>query len=223
MAYFPTYLVKDAAAAVPVISRIEVRAIRDVLEEGLSDFCAMPSHAAFLALVYPLCGMVLAYAPAYQNALQLLFPLASVCAGRSFAAVGLYEMTGRRELASNSPGSMPLTCCALLDSLDRGARGAPATIFAAWITSSRSTRRCTPRRQSFLSTSSSKSLRRARLLCQRWLFHRLLLCRRNASRQRRFVSSAPRPRRRRYHRSRLPRVGAGRRWRSGASLWRRRY
>jgi hypothetical protein len=83
MAYFPTYVGQDAAAVVPVIRRIEVDAIREALEKGVSDFWAMPSHAAFLALVYPLCGMVLAYTPSYQNALQLLFPLAS-----GFALVG---------------------------------------------------------------------------------------------------------------------------------------
>ena len=99
MAYFPTYVGQDAATAVPVIRRIEVKAIREALEEGVSDFWAMPSHAAFLGLVYPLCGMVLAYAPSYQNALQLLFPLASGFAlVGPFAAVGLYEMSRRREL-----------------------------------------------------------------------------------------------------------------------------
>ena len=99
MAYFPTYVGQDAAAVVPVIRRIGVDAIREALEKGVSDFWAMPSHAAFLALVYPLCGMVLAYAPSYENALQLLFPLASGFAlVGPFVAVGLYEMSRRREL-----------------------------------------------------------------------------------------------------------------------------
>ena len=99
MAYFPTYVGQAAAAMVPVIRRIEVNAIRETLEKGVSDFWAMRSHAAFLALVYPLCGMVLAYAPSYQNALQLLFPLASGFAlVGPFVAVGLYEMSRRREL-----------------------------------------------------------------------------------------------------------------------------
>jgi uncharacterized membrane protein len=61
MAYFPTYVGHNTAAVVPIIRGIEVGAIREALEKGVSDFCAMPSHAAFLALVYPLCGMVLAY------------------------------------------------------------------------------------------------------------------------------------------------------------------
>ena len=136
MAYFPTYLTQGAAAAVPVIRRIEVKAIREALEEGLNDFWAMPSHAAFLGLVYPLCGMVLASAPSYQNALQLLFPLASGFAlVGPFAAVGLYEMSRRRELrleiswkyAFNVLRSPSIPSIAALGAL-------LLTIFAAWIT-----------------------------------------------------------------------------------------
>jgi uncharacterized membrane protein len=138
MAYFPTYVSQDAAAAVPVIRRIEVNAIREALEEGVSDFWAMPSHAAFLALVYPLCGMVLAYAPTYQNAMQLLFPLASGFAlVGPFVAVGLYEMSRRRELgleiswkyAFNVLRSPSLPSIAALGSL-------LLMIFAAWIAAS---------------------------------------------------------------------------------------
>jgi uncharacterized membrane protein len=136
MAYFPTYVGQDAAAVVPVIRRIEVDAIREALEEGLNDFWAMPSHAAFLGLVYPLCGMVLASAPSYQNALQLLFPLASGFAlVGPFAAVGLYEMSRRRELgleiswkyAFNVLRSPSIPSIAALGAL-------LLTIFAAWIT-----------------------------------------------------------------------------------------
>ncbi len=136
MAYFPTYVAQDAAAVVPVIRRIEVNAIREALEKGVSDFWIMPSHAAFLALVYPLCGLVLAYAPSYQNALQLLFPLASGFAlVGPFVAVGLYEMSRRRELgldmswiyAFNVLRSPSLPSIAALGSL-------LLTIFAAWIT-----------------------------------------------------------------------------------------
>jgi hypothetical protein len=45
MAYFPTYVGRDAVAVVPVIRRIEVDAIREALEKGVSDFWAIPSHA----------------------------------------------------------------------------------------------------------------------------------------------------------------------------------
>ena len=140
MAYFPIYVSQDAAAAVPLIRRIEVKAIREALEEGVSDFWAMPSHAVFLALVYPLCGMVLAYAPSYQNTVQLLFPLASGFAlVGPFVAVGLYQMSRRRELGLeiswkyafdvlHSPSLPSIATLGLL----------LLTIFAAWITSAQS-------------------------------------------------------------------------------------
>ena len=140
MAYFHIYFGQDAAGAAPVIRKIEIKDIREALEEGLNDFWAMPSHAAFLGLVYPLCGMVLAYAPSYQNALQLLFPLASGFAlVGPFVAVGLYEMSRRRELgleiswkyAFNVLRSPSIPSIVALGSL-------LLTIFAAWIAASQS-------------------------------------------------------------------------------------
>ena len=137
MAYFNISIGQHAAGASPVIRKIETKDIREALEEGLNDFWAMPSHAAFLGLVYPLCGMVLAYAPSYQNARQLLFPLASGFAlVGPFVAVGLYEMSRRRELgldvswkfAFNVLRSPSLPSIAALGSV-------LLTIFAAWITS----------------------------------------------------------------------------------------
>ncbi len=138
MAYFHISIGQDAAGAAPVIRKIEIKDIREALEEGMNDFWAMPSHAAFLGLVYPLCGMVLAYAPSYQNALQLLFPLASGFAlVGPFAAVGLYEMSRRRELgleiswkyAFNVLRSPSIPSIAALGAL-------LLTIFAAWISAS---------------------------------------------------------------------------------------
>src|SRR3984957_605407 len=138
MAYFHISIGQDAAGAASVIRKIEIKDIREALEEGLNDFWAMPSHAAFLGLVYPLCGMVLAYAPSYQNALQLLFPLASGFAlVGPFAAVGLYEMSRRRELgleiswkyAFNVLRSPSIPSIAALGAL-------LLTIFAAWIPAS---------------------------------------------------------------------------------------
>ena len=205
MAYFHISVGQDAAGAAPVIRKIEIKDIREALEEGLNDFWAMPSHAAFLGLVYPLCGMVLASAPSYQNALQLLFPLASGFAlVGPFAAVGLYEMSRRRELgleiswkyAFNVLRSPSIPSIAALGAL-------LLTIFAAWITlvSVALHGPIRPHAASrFCRLPPASRFDGARLATgQRWLFHRLLLCRRNASRQRRFVSSAPRPRRRRAH------------------------
>ena len=81
MAYFHISIGQDAAGAAPVIRKIEIKDIREALEEGLNDFWAMPSHAAFLGLVYPLCGMVLAYAPSYAKR-----PAAALSTGLRFCA-----------------------------------------------------------------------------------------------------------------------------------------
>jgi len=138
MAYFPTYVGQNATAAVPEIRRIEVKDIREALEKGVNDFLALPSHVAFLALVYPLCGLVLAYATSDQNALQLLFPLASGFAlVGPFVALGLYEMSRRRELgleiswkyAFNVLRSPSIPSIVALGSL-------LLIIFAAWIAAS---------------------------------------------------------------------------------------
>ncbi|MGD0722360.1 MAG: DUF2189 domain-containing protein [Roseiarcus sp.] len=89
----------DAYQAAPVIRRIGPQQIWRALAQGADDFRAMPSHIAFLCLIYPLCGLVLSYLTSQQNALQLAFPLASGFALIGpFAAIGLYEMSRRREL-----------------------------------------------------------------------------------------------------------------------------
>src|SRR5580658_5610674 len=93
------YAGHDAIAVAPVIRKIGSGDIREALAQGADDFRVMPSHLAFLCLIYPLCGLVLAYATSERNALQLLFPLSSGFALIGpFAAVGLFEMSRRREL-----------------------------------------------------------------------------------------------------------------------------
>ena len=99
MTNFHVYVSGDAHAAAPVVRRIGPREVGRALAEGWDDFRSMPSHIAFLCLIYPLCGLVLAYATSQRNALQLLFPLASGFALIGpLAAIGLYEMSRRREL-----------------------------------------------------------------------------------------------------------------------------
>jgi uncharacterized membrane protein len=85
--------------APPVIRKIDPSDILGALSQGFDDFRAMPSHLLFLGLIYPICGMILAYLSSQQDVLQLLFPLASGFALIGpFAAIGLYEMSRRREL-----------------------------------------------------------------------------------------------------------------------------
>jgi uncharacterized membrane protein len=83
----------------PVVRRIDFADIRSALTKGLDDFWAMPSHMVFLGLIYPIVGIFLAAMTSDQNALPLLFPLVSGFAlVGPFAAIGLYEMSRRREL-----------------------------------------------------------------------------------------------------------------------------
>jgi uncharacterized membrane protein len=103
MTHLHVYAGHDDVSAMPVVRRIGPKDLLHALAQGLDDFKAMPSHIAFLCLIYPLCGLVLAYLTSQQNALQLIFPLASGFALIGpFAAIGLYEMSRRRELGQDT-------------------------------------------------------------------------------------------------------------------------
>ena len=87
-----------AAGAPPAVRKIAFRDIKEALAKGVDDFMAMPSHLAFIGLIYPLLGIGLAALTFTSNALPLLFPLASGFALIGpLAAVGLYEISRRRE------------------------------------------------------------------------------------------------------------------------------
>jgi uncharacterized membrane protein len=82
----------------PAVARIGIADLREALAKGLSDFAAFRTDVIFLVLVYPVIGLVLARAAFGQNMLPLVFPLASGFALIGpVAAVGLYEMSRRRE------------------------------------------------------------------------------------------------------------------------------
>jgi len=68
------------------------------LTKGLEDFGAYRSDVIFICLIYPLVGLALAWLIFGYQLLPLLFPLASGFAlVGPIAAVGLYEMSRRRE------------------------------------------------------------------------------------------------------------------------------
>lgn len=86
------------AAPRPVVRQIAAPDLRDVLAKGLADFGAYRTDVLFLCLIYPAAGVVLARLVAGYGMLPLLFPLASGFALIGpVAAVGLYEMSRRRE------------------------------------------------------------------------------------------------------------------------------
>ena len=43
-----------------IVRTIGLRDIKNALAEGIADFSAMPSHAVFLCLIYPIVGVLLA-------------------------------------------------------------------------------------------------------------------------------------------------------------------
>ena len=81
-----------------VIRKISLSDLSGALRLGWEDFKAMPSHAIVLCVIYPVLGLVLFRMVLGHSVLPLLFPLA---AGFTligpFAALGLYELSRRRE------------------------------------------------------------------------------------------------------------------------------
>jgi uncharacterized membrane protein len=85
-------------APLPGIRPIRVADLLDVLSRGFDDFAAYRTDVIFLCIVYPVIGLVLGRLAFGYGMLPLLFPLASGFAlVGPFAAVGLYEMSRRRE------------------------------------------------------------------------------------------------------------------------------
>lgn len=88
----------DAAREAPAIRRIGVGDLVDCLHRGVDDFAAARTDVVFLALIYPVAGLVLARLAFGYDMLPLVFPLVSGFALIGpLAAVGLYEMSRRRD------------------------------------------------------------------------------------------------------------------------------
>ena len=93
----------EPGASLPQVRRIGPADLRAALESGLADFRDMPSHAVFLCLFYPLAGLFIGGVLLREDVVPLLFPLAAGFALIGpFAAVGLYELSRRRELGLDS-------------------------------------------------------------------------------------------------------------------------
>jgi|SRR5436190_10068682 len=88
----------DATPIEPAIRTIGFADLRDALAKGFDDFWAMPSHVIFIGLIYAVVGLMLGRIALGYDVIPLLFPLAAGFAlVGPFAALGLYEMSRRRE------------------------------------------------------------------------------------------------------------------------------
>lgn len=82
----------------PDIRRIAIGDLREVLARGFEDFAAFRTDVAFVCVLYPLIGLILARLAFGYDMLHMVFPLASGFAlVGPFVAVGLNEMSRRRE------------------------------------------------------------------------------------------------------------------------------
>lgn len=80
------------------VRRIGGSDLAAALRAGIDDFAHQPSQIVFLMLIYPIVGLFLARAVLGHDIAPLLFPLAAGFALLGpFAAVGLYEISRRRE------------------------------------------------------------------------------------------------------------------------------
>ena len=82
----------------PTVSKIGLADLRDAIAKGIDDFKAIPSHAIFLIIVYPIVGLILFRLTFGYDMLPLIFPLiAGFALIGPVASLGLYELSRRRE------------------------------------------------------------------------------------------------------------------------------
>lgn len=87
----------------PVVRSLSVADLREVISKGIDDFWAMPTHVVFLVLIYPVAGLILGRAMFAYEMVPLLYPIAAGLAFIGpFLAIGLYELSRRRELGRDT-------------------------------------------------------------------------------------------------------------------------
>lgn len=114
---------------------IDVSHLKEALNEGKADFLALRTDVFSIVFIYPVIGLFMVWFALNNQNLYLIFPLISGFALLGpVAAIGLYEMSRRRELGVKtswwdgfrvigSPSILPILVLS----------GLLATIFLVWI------------------------------------------------------------------------------------------
>jgi len=126
---------EQAAARPYEIRRIQAADLGASLREGLRDLGVARSDVVFLALIYPVVGLVLARLAFSLNLLPMILPLvAGFALLGPLAAIGLYEVSRRLERGEEVSWSTPLKVLQspALGSI-AGLGGVLALIFFAWM------------------------------------------------------------------------------------------
>lgn len=88
----------EKESGIPEVRSVTFADIRDALSKGMEDFAACRSDVVFICLMYPMIGILAAYAAFEYTLLPLIFPAASGFALLGpVAAIGLYDLSRQRE------------------------------------------------------------------------------------------------------------------------------
>ncbi|MBW4707028.1 DUF2189 domain-containing protein [Roseobacter sp. YSTF-M11] len=117
------------------IRDIDFDSLKLALGKGRDDFLALRTDVIFIVLIYPVVGILLTWFALNNEVLYLLFPLISGFALLGpVAAVGLYEMSRRREQGAKAgwgDGFRVMTSPSIFPILALG--GFLAAVFLAWM------------------------------------------------------------------------------------------
>ncbi|HEX2560935.1 DUF2189 domain-containing protein [Phenylobacterium sp.] len=124
-----------ASVETPAVRRIEAQDVMDALRRGAADVGAARDDVLFIALIYPLAGVLIASVALDNRLTPLVFPLVSGFALLGpLAAVGLYEISRRLERGGPISAGTPLAVFrspAIGDILRLGA--VLLAVFFAWL------------------------------------------------------------------------------------------
>ena len=89
---------RHVGQAIPQVRKITTADLRDALRAAWGDIAATRDDILFIGVIYPVAGLLIAGLTAGADLLPMVFPLVSGFAILGpVAAVGLYEMSRRRE------------------------------------------------------------------------------------------------------------------------------